>query len=175
MLWRRIKDWFWFFETLLFSEIVSSSEETILLKIMDKVPRGKHFSWWCGYCIISPETKLNKVFREKYYTRYDLRYKQAIEFESWLYYYLVLVKQFIQGAPWKSIRGAYYTCPFIMESFYFENKPESIYYIYPMSRWKKFEIQGSRQKAWNEGKKYWKTWIRQNYEQGNLGKDRKER
>lgn len=171
-MWRRIKDWFWFFETLLFSEIVSSSEETILLKIMDKVSFGKHFSWWCGYCIISPTTNLNKVFREKYYTRYDLRYKQSFEFGSWFKYYLVFLWQFICGKPWISWKGAYYTCPFIVESLYFENKPESIYYIYPYGRWKKFSIK-DRQRAWKEGKRYWKTWIRQNYEQGNMGKDNK--
>ena len=37
---------------------------------------------------------------------------------------------------------------------------------------KKFSIK-DRQRAWREGKRYWKTWIRQNYEQGNMGKDNK--
>lgn len=169
-MWKRLMTWIWFINTLFFEQIVSPKEETVSLKIVDKVPRKRKFFWWCGYCVIGQDTKISKVFREKYYTRYTIRYQQAIEFESWVYYYLVLTWQFLCGKPWISWKGAYYTCPFIVESLYYENKPESIFYVYPYGRYKNFIIP-NRQGAWKEGRKYWKTWIRQNYEQGKMGED----
>ena len=172
-MWKWIKESFWFISTLFMAKTVSH-EETVFSKIMFNYPgKKRNYIWWCGYAIFGIDTKIDKVFREKHYTRYDIRFKQVYEFESWLYYYLVFLWQFLQGKPWISWKGAYYTCPFIVESLYFENKPEAIFFVYPYGQWKNFKIQ-DRQRAWKEGKKYWKTWIRQNYESGNLGRNKKE-
>lgn len=175
-MWKWIKESFWFINALFTDNTtVSRHEETVISKIMFNYPRKKkHYLWWCGYVIFGLDTKISKIFREKHYTRYNMRFNQSLEFESWIYYYLVFLWQFICGKPWVSWKGAYYTCPFIIESLYFENKPESIYFVYPYGQYKNFEIRGSRQRAWKEGKRYWKTWIRENYESGNLGRDKKE-
>ena len=162
-MWKWIKETFWFISTLFMAKTVSY-EETVFSKIMFNYPRKKkNYLWWCGYAIFRVDTKINKVFREKLYTRYDIRFKQVHEFESWLYYYIVFLWQFLQGKPWVSWKGAYYTCPFIVESLYFENKPESIFFVYPYGQYKNFKIK-DRQKAWKEGKRYWKTWIRNYYD-----------
>ncbi len=173
-MWKWIKETFWFINTLFTENTVSHYGETVFSKIMEKYPRKKkNFYWWCGYIILGIDTNINKIFIEKYYTRYDIRFKQSQEFESWIYYYIVFIWYFLKGKPWISWGGAYYTIPFIVESLYFENKPESIYFVYPYGQYKKFIIR-DRQKAWKEGKRYWKTWIRKNYESGNLGRDKKE-
>jgi hypothetical protein len=162
-MWKWIKETFWFFSTLFMAKTVSY-EETVFSKIMEKYPgKNKNFTWWCGYVILGINTKIDKVFREKYYTRYNIRFKQVEEFNSWIYYYLVFIWYFLKGKPWISWKGAYYTNPFVVESLYYENKSESIFFVYPYGKWKNFILE-DRQKSWSEGKKYWKTWIRNYYD-----------
>lgn len=171
-MWKRLKELFWFIETLFFDSSTYKIDP-LEIKFMETLPKKNRFKWWCGNIVMRLDNNIEKVIREKYFTRYNIRGNQAREFETWIYYYLVLFTQFMAGKPWVSIKGAYYTCPFIVESLYFENKPESIYYIYPSGRWKNFKIK-DRQKSWREGRKYWKTWIKENYESNNLGRDKKE-
>lgn len=161
-MWKRLKELFWFIKIIFFDN-PSYRIDPLDIKFMNTLPKKNKFKWWCGHIIMRLDDDISKLIKEKYFTRYNLRGNQAKEFESWIYYYLVLFFQFISGKPWISIKGAYYTCPFIVESLYYENKPESIYYIYPIGRWKNFKIE-NRQEAWKEGKKYWKTWIRNYYD-----------
>ena len=165
-MWKRLKELFWFIEVLFFDNFTNRNED-IEVKFMETIPKKIKFKWWCGYIILKLDSNISKIIKEKHYTRYNIRHKQAEEFETWIYYYIILLCQFISGKPWISWKGAYYTCPFIIESLYLENKPESIYYAYPIGRWKNFKLK-DRIKSWKEGKRYWKTWIRENYDKARM-------
>ena len=161
-MWKRLKELFWFIEVLFFDN-TTYKVDPLDIKFVNTLSKKYKFKWWCGYIVMRLNDNVGKTVKEKYFTRYNIRGEQAREFETWIYYYLILLSQFIAGKPWISIKGAYYTCPFIVESLYYENKPESIYYVYPIGRWKNFKIK-DRQKSWREGKKCWKTWIRNYYD-----------
>lgn len=159
-MWKFIKETLWFLHVL-FNEGISDNKEP-KVKFFKHYPKKKNFIYWCGYLITNPSNHLEKKLREKYYVRYIIRNHQAEEFEVWIYYYLTLLIQFISGKPWISWKGAYYTCPFIVESLFYENKYDSIFVVYSFNRWKRFTIK-DRQKSWKENKRHWKSWIRDNF------------
>ena len=165
---QRLEELFWFI-SILFGNTKKKDVNEVDFAIMKFFPRKKKYIYWCGHCIFKMDTDIYKCFREKQFTRYTIRYHQAIEFKYWLVYYIEFIIQFIKGNPLKSIKGAYYTNPFIIESLFYENSPESIYFMYPKGRWKKFILK-DRQKIWRDNKN-WKTWIKNNYGQGVVEKN----
>ena len=145
----------------LLSEVPAVTEPKVLIKNWCK--SNKPF-WWCGVLVIGLGTPISKMIRENSYVRYTIRCSQAQEFETWLYYYLTLFWQIITGIfKGMSLKGAYCTSPFIVESYFYERNSDSIYYVYPFGRWKKFKLT-NRKDVWKKEKKHWKTFIRQNFD-----------
>lgn len=142
---------------VLFERVPVSDEPKIIFKKWNK---GNPF-YWCGYYVLGlHEQNLHKKLREKYYTRYTIRGKQSYEFEIWTYYYLTLFWQYFLGRLQGLGKiGSYCTCPLILESLYYENKPDTIFHAYPHGRWKKFKLT-NRKIEWKKEKRHWKTYIR---------------
>lgn len=144
---------------VLFTRVPVLEEPTIVFKSWCKKP-----FWWCGYYVVNPKEDLKKVLREKYYIRYYIRGKQSHEFEAWIYYYLTFLWQYLIGRIRYGLskKGAYCTCPMILESLFYENKSDIIYHAYPYGKWRKFLL-NNRKEEWKKEKKRWKTYIRETF------------
>lgn len=129
----------------------SQSQDVEIVKLNYFPFKGYSAMSWCGKIIIKDYEINDSTLQHEY-----IHLLQALQFKSWIRYYLMYLWYWIIGNPFS--QSSYYTIPFEMEAYGNELNPD---YKVTKDSWKKYIIK-NRKDTFNANKYNWKSYCRKN-------------